>query len=120
MCTLHANTPREAITRLENMVAMANFALPSKAVRTQIASAVHLIVQISRMRDGMRRITSITEVVGMEGDIITTQPLFEFEFKGEDAHGKLIGEFKTSGLRPHFLSRAEYFGLGRALIEAAT
>ena len=120
MCTLHANTPREAITRLENMVAMANFNLPSRSVRTQIASAVHLIVQISRMRDGMRRITNITEVVGMEGEVITTQPLFEFEFKGEDATGKLVGEFRSSGLRPHFLPRAEYFGLGRALIEAAT
>lgn len=120
MCTLHANTPREAITRLENMVAMANFNLPTRSVRTQIASAVHLIVQISRMRDGMRRITNITEVVGMEGDVITTQPLFEFEFKGEDTTGKLVGEFRSMGLRPHFLSRAEYFGLGRALIEAAT
>lgn len=120
MCTLHANTPREAITRLENMVAMANFNLPSRSVRTQIASAVHLIVQISRMRDGMRRITNITEVVGMEGEVITTQPLFEFEFKGEDAAGKLVGEFRSTGLRPHFLPRAEYFGLGRALIEAAT
>jgi len=120
MCTLHANTPREAITRLENMVAMANFNLPSRAVRTQIASAIHLIVQISRMRDGMRRITNITEIVGMEGDVITTQPLFEFEFKGEDVRGKLIGDFRSAGLRPHFLSRAEYFGLGRALIEAAT
>jgi len=120
MCTLHANTPREAITRLENMVAMANFALPSRAVRTQIASAVHLIIQISRMRDGMRRITNITEVVGMEGEIITTQPLFEFEFKGEDSGGKLVGDFRSTGLRPHFLPRAEYFGLGRALIEAAT
>jgi pilus assembly protein CpaF len=120
MCTLHANTPREAITRLENMIAMASATLPVKAVRTQIASAVHLIVQISRMRDGMRRIQSITEVVGMEGDVITTQPLFDFEFKGEDGRGKLVGEFKTSGLRPHFLQKAEYFGLGRALLEAAT
>jgi pilus assembly protein CpaF len=120
MCTAHANTPREAITRIENMVAMSNFALPTKAVRTQIASAIHLIVQISRMRDGMRRITNITEVVGMEGEVITTQSLFEFEFKGEDAGGKLIGEFRSSGLRPNFLTRAEYFGLGRALIEAAT
>jgi pilus assembly protein CpaF len=119
MCTLHANTPREAITRLENMIAMASATLPVKAVRTQIASAVHLIVQISRMRDGMRRIQSITEVVGMEGDVITTQPLFDFEFKGED-RGKLVGEFKASGLRPHFLPRAEYYGLGRALMEAAT
>jgi pilus assembly protein CpaF len=120
MCTLHANTPREAITRLENMIAMASATLPVKAVRQQIASAVHLIVQISRMRDGMRRIQSITEVVGMEGDVITTQPLFDFEFKGEDGRGKLVGEFKTAGLRPHFLNKAEYFGLGRALLEAAT
>src|SRR6201991_2359539 len=83
MCTLHANNPREALTRLENMVAMAGVNLPSHAVRTQIASAVHMIVQISRMRDGMRRITNITEVVGMEGDVITTQPLFQYEFQGE-------------------------------------
>ncbi|MCP5368601.1 MAG: CpaF family protein [Hyphomicrobiales bacterium] len=116
--TIHANRPREALTRLENMVAMAGVKLPNEAVRAQIAGAVNMIVQISRMRDGMRRITQVTEVVGMEGEVITTQDLFKFEFKGEDADGKLIGEFKSSGLRPHFTPRAEYFGLGRALLEA--
>ena len=118
MCTIHANRPREALTRLENMVAMAGVKLPNEAVRAQIAGAVNLIVQISRMRDGVRRVTQITEVVGMEGDIVTTQDLFTFEFQGEDGEGRLYGDFKCSGLRPHFLPRAEYYGLGRALMEA--
>ncbi len=118
MCTLHANNPREALTRLENMVAMAGVNPPSHAVRTQIASAVHMIVQISRMRDGVRRITNITEVVGMEGDVITTQPLFQYEFQGETSEGLLKGAYKPSGLRPHFMPKAEYFCLGKTLIEA--
>ncbi len=118
MSTVHANNPREALTRLENMVAMAGVHLPSHAVRTQIASAVHLIVQVSRMRDGMRRITHVAEVTGMEGEVITSQELFTFEFEGEGADGKLRGSFRSSGLRPAFLQRAEYFGLGRALLEA--
>lgn len=118
MCTIHANRPREALTRLENMVAMAGVKLPNEAVRSQIAAAVNLIIQISRMRDGIRRITQITEVVGMEGEVITTQDLFTFEFEGEDADGTLHGTFKSTGLRPHFLPRAQYFGLDRALIEA--
>jgi pilus assembly protein CpaF len=118
MSTIHANRPREALTRLENMVGMGGINLPSKAVRTQIASAVQMIVQVSRMRDGMRRIVSVMEVVGMEGDVITTQDLFNFEFQGESTEGKLLGEFKSTGLRPHFAPRAEYFGLDRALLEA--
>jgi pilus assembly protein CpaF len=118
MGTLHANTPREALTRLENMIGMAGINLPSKAVRTQIASAVNLIVQISRMRDGVRRVTHVTEVIGMEGDVIITQDLFTFEFKGEDENGKLIGEFRSSGIRPHCSTQAGYFGLEQALIEA--
>jgi pilus assembly protein CpaF len=120
MCTVHANRPREALTRLENMVGMAGINLPSKAVRTQIAAAIDLIVQVSRMRDGMRRIVSITEVVGMEDEVITTQELYRYEFQGEDANGKLMGKFVSSGLRPHFLPKAEYFGLDRALLEAMT
>jgi pilus assembly protein CpaF len=116
--TVHANRPREALTRLENMVGMAGINLPAKAVRTQIASSLDLIVQIARMRDGMRRITHVTEVIGMEGDVITTQDLFTFEFEGEDAEGKLRGSFKSSGLRPHFTPKAAYFGLDRALLEA--
>ena len=118
MGTLHANTPREALTRLENMIGLAGINLPSKAVRTQISSAVNLIIQISRMRDGIRRITHITELVGMEGDVIITQDLYTYEFKGEDESGKLLGEFKSSGLRPHFIHKAAYYGLDKKLLEA--
>ena len=118
MCTIHANTPREAMTRLENMVAMAGVKLPHEAVRAQIASAVHLVVQIARMRDGMRRITKVTEVVGMEGEIVTTQDLFSYEYEGEDAKGKLNGTHTSSGLRPAFSERARYYGLERNLLEA--
>jgi pilus assembly protein CpaF len=117
MCTIHANRPREALTRLENMVGMAGINLPSKAVRTQIAEAVDMIVQVSRMRDGMRRIVSITEVTGMEGDVIVTQELFSYHFEGESASGALIGSFRSSGLRPHFTPKAEYYGLDKALLE---
>ncbi len=118
MSTIHANLPREALTRLENMVGMTGINLPSRAVRTQIAAAVHLIVQVNRMRDGMRRITHVMEVVGMEGDVITTQELFSWQYQGEGTDGKLRGTFQGSGIRPHFLPRAEYFGLDRALLEA--
>jgi pilus assembly protein CpaF len=115
--TVHANRPREALTRLENMIGMAGINLPAKAVRTQIAAAIDMIVQVSRMRDGMRRITHITEIIGMEGDIITTQDLFTYEFEGEGLDGMLKGIFRSSGLRPHFASKAAYFGLDRRLLE---
>ena len=118
MCTLHANNPREALTRLENMIGMAGVNLPSKAVRTQITGAVHLIVQVQRMRDGVRRVTHITEVIGMEGEVVTTQDLFTFEYEGENRDGTLVGQFKSSGVRPHFSKRAAYFGLERALQQA--
>jgi pilus assembly protein CpaF len=116
--TIHANRPREALTRLENMVGMSGINLPSKAVRTQIAAAVHMIVQVSRMRDGVRRVTSITEIVGTEGDIITTQELFSYKFEGQGADGLLRGRFESSGLRPHFMPKAEYYGLDKLLMEA--
>ena len=102
MSTVHANRPREALTRLENMVSMAGVSLPPKAVRTQIAAAIDVINQISRMRDGIRRITHVMEVVGMEDDIVTTQDLFNFEYSGENAAGMIQGEFKytRSSSRP--------------------
>jgi pilus assembly protein CpaF len=118
MSTIHANNPREALTRMENMISMGAVNLPSKAMRTQIASAVNLICQVSRMRDGARRVTHIVEVVGMEGDIITTQELFNYQFQGETGEGRLRGTFQSTGIRPAFLPRAEYFGLDRALMEA--
>ena len=117
MSTIHANRPREALTRLENMVGMTGINLPSRAVRTQIAAAVNMILQINRMRDGMRRVTEVIEVVGMEGDVVTTQELFTYQFQGESTDGRLRGVFKSSGVRPHFLPRAEYYGLDRPLLE---
>ena len=116
--TLHANRPREALSRLENMIGLAGVNMTAKAMRTQIAAAVHMILQVNRMRDGMRRVVSITEVIGMEGEVIVTQELFNYKFEGEAADGTLRGRFESSGLRPFFATRAEYFGLDRLLVEA--
>ncbi|MEA2783409.1 MAG: pilus assembly protein CpaF [Rhodospirillaceae bacterium] len=116
--TIHSNNPREALTRLENMIGMAGINLSPRAVRTQISAAVDMIIQVTRMRDGVRRVTSVAEVVGMEGDVITMQDLFTYEFEGEDAQGRLIGRFKSSGLRPHFTPKAAYFGVDRLLLES--
>jgi pilus assembly protein CpaF len=116
--TLHANRPREALSRLENMIGLAGINMTPKAMRTQIAAAVHMILQVNRMRDGVRRVVSITEIVGMEGEVIVTQELFSYKFEGEGADGMLKGRFESSGLRPHFATRAEYFGLDRLLVEA--
>ena len=118
MCTLHANSPREAITRIENMVGMAAANLPAKAIRSQIVGAVHLLLQVSRMRDGVRRVTHVTEVVGMEGEIVTMQDLFTYEYQGEGRDGLLIGTFKPAPVRPYFIKRAAYYGLDRALMAA--
>lgn len=110
LCTVHANTPRDAIMRLENMVMMANMQLPLEAIRRQIASAVDLIVQVERMSDGGRRVVSITEVCGMEDDVIQTQELFGFATQEIDRHGKVIGNYVSSGLQPNFYSsHAHYF-----------
>ena len=96
MGTIHSNTPRDALTRLENMVAMSGFKLPAEAVREQIQSAIHLIIQISRMRDGKRRITQVTEITGMEGEVVTTQDLFKYVYDGENADGSVAGRFECS------------------------
>ncbi len=118
MGTVHANNPREAISRIENMVAMGGFNLPAKTVREQIASAVNIVVQAARLRDGSRKITHVTEVVGMEGDVVTLQDLLVYEIEGEDENGKLIGRHRSTGLRPAFWDRARYFGRERLLAES--
>lgn len=116
--TIHANRPRDALGRLENMINMAGGTLPLVALRTQIAAAVHLIIQVARMRDGLRRVTSITEVIGMEGDIIVLQELFSYVVAGGSRAGEVSGGFKSAGLRPAFFETAAYHGLGDMLLAA--
>jgi pilus assembly protein CpaF len=118
MGTVHANNPREAISRIENMIAMGGFTLPTKTVREQIAGAVSVIVQAQRLRDGSRKVTHVTEIVGMEGEVVTLQDIFVYEITGEDKNGKLIGRHKFTGLRPKFYERARYFGKERELVAA--
>jgi pilus assembly protein CpaF len=118
MGTIHANNPREAITRIENMIAMGGYNLPQKAVREQIAGAVNVIIQASRLRDGSRKVTHVTEVLGMEGDVVTLQDIFVFEFEGEDNTGKIRGRHRWTGLRPAFWDRIKYYGRERELAEA--
>jgi len=118
LCTIHASGPREAMTRLENMVLMSGYDLPARFVRAQIASAVHLIIQIARLRDGKRRVISLTEIAGTESDVITSQELFAFRPEGEGPRGEVLGRFACTGLRPRFLVKAEQYGLGQALQRA--
>ncbi len=119
MGTLHANSPREAISRLESMITMGGFSLPSKTIKEMICGSIDVIVQATRLRDGSRKITHITEVVGMEGDVIITQDLFVYEIEGEDANGKIIGRHRSTGIaRPHFWDRARYYNEERRLAEA--
>jgi pilus assembly protein CpaF len=119
MGTLHANSPREALSRLESMITMGGFNLPSKTIREMIVGSVDVIVQTERLRDGTRRITNITEVVGTEGDVIITQDLLVFQIEGEDETGKIRGRHIGTGMaRPAFWDRARYFGLDHELADA--
>jgi pilus assembly protein CpaF len=120
MGTLHANSPREAISRMESMIMMGGFALPTKTIREMITGSVDIIVQAARLRDGSRKITHITEVVGMEGEVVTLQNLLVFEITGEDPHtGKIIGRHRSTGIaRPRFWERAEYYNETDRLAEA--
>jgi pilus assembly protein CpaF len=129
MGTLHANNPREALSRLESMITMGGFTLPSRTIREMICASVDMVIQAARLRDGSRRITHITEVLGLEGDVIITQDLFVYDLLGEDANGKLIGRHRSTGIgRPRFWERARYFNeekrlaaaLDAALADAAT
>lgn len=118
MCTLHSNSPREALARMENMVMMSDIKVPKEAISRQIADSVDMVVQVKRLRDGSRRVTNITEVIGMEGPVIVTQELFSFEYLDEGTDGKIIGEYRSSNLRPYTLDKAKQFGFDKALLEA--
>ena len=118
MSTVHANTTRDALTRIENMVQMGNMGLPARAIRTQIVGAVDLMVQVERQRDGARRVTQVTDVYGMEGEVVTLNDIFQWEVDGETADGMLTGHYRTSRSKPSFYQRLAYFGLERAWITA--
>jgi len=111
MTTIHANTPRDALTRLESMVAMSNLNLPEKSVRQQIVSAISIVVQVSRMSDGSRKVVSISEITGMEENIVSMQDIFSFNRKGVGPDGKVIGIFQPSRIRPKFLERLKVSGI---------
>jgi pilus assembly protein CpaF len=119
MGTLHSNSPRECISRLESMILMGGYNLPAHTIREMIVGSVDVIVQASRMRDGSRKITRITEVVGLEGDVVTLQDLYVYDLEGEDSNGRLIGRHRTTGIaRPAFYERARYFNEEKRLAEA--
>ncbi len=117
MTTVHANSPRDALYRIENMVMMANLSLPLRAIRMQVASALNLIVHVERMRDGVRRVQNVAEIAGMEGEVITTRDLFAFRYLGENRDGTIDGIFESTRMRPDFVSRAARYGLDRELLD---
>jgi pilus assembly protein CpaF len=110
MTTVHANSTRDALARLENMVLMAGMELPHRAIREQIAAALNIIIQLQRMRDGSRRVVSVTEVQGMEGDVVTMSDIFKFEQVGVE-NGRVIGALRPTGLRPKAIDRIEDSGI---------
>ena len=119
MGTLHANSPREALSRLESMIMMGGFALPVKTIREMIVGSIDVILQASRLRDGSRKITHITEVLGMEEEVVTLQNIMVFDITGEDANGRILGRHRSTGItRPRFWDRAEYFGETARLTQA--
>ncbi|MDO8534948.1 MAG: CpaF family protein, partial [Xanthobacteraceae bacterium] len=111
MGTLHANSPREALSRLESMITMGGFQLPPRTIREMVVASIDVIIQVARLRDGSRRVTHITEVVGMEGEVVTTQDLFVYDYLGEDQNGNILGRHRSTGIgHPRFWERARYFG----------
>ena len=119
MGTLHANSPREALSRLESMITMGGYSLPSRTIREMITSSIDVVVQAARLRDGSRRITHISEVLGMEGDVIVTQDIFVYDIMGEDSNGMLMGRHRSTGItKPQFAERARYFNEEANLVEA--
>jgi pilus assembly protein CpaF len=111
LTTVHANSSRDALARIENMVLMAGFDLPVMAIREQMASALHLIIQLARLSDGRRRVVNLTEVSGIEGAVITLQDIFAFKQRGIDPDGNVLGDLRPTGIRPQFAQRLEAFGM---------
>jgi pilus assembly protein CpaF len=111
LTTLHANSPRDALSRLETMISMANLELPEKAMRQQIASAINVVIQVSRLSDGSRKLMQVSEIVGMEGDIITMQDIFVYEREGIGDNDKVLGRFRATGIRPRFSDRLKSYGI---------
>lgn len=121
MSTIHANSPRECISRLESMILMGGYNLPARTIREMIVSSIDVIIQAQRLRDGSRKITHITEVIGLEGEVVTLQDLFIYEMHGEDAQGRIAGRHRSTGIaRPAFWEKARYFGEEKRLAEALT
>ena len=119
MGTLHANSPREALSRLESMITMGGYSLPSRTIREMIVSSIDVVVQAARLRDGSRRITHVTEILGLEGDVIVTQDIFLYDILGEDENAKIIGQHRSTGItKPKVAERARYFNEEAALVEA--
>jgi pilus assembly protein CpaF len=111
LTTIHANSPRDALTRAETMVAMTGLDIPQRAVRNQIASAIDVVIQLERLSDGKRRLTSLQEITGMEGDVVTMQEIFVFERRGVDQNGNVLGDLVPTGIRPHFAKRLQLAGI---------
>jgi pilus assembly protein CpaF len=111
LTTVHANTPRDALSRLETMIQMTGMRLSDRAMRQQIAAAINIVVQAARLSDGSRRVTSISEITGMEGDTVTMQEIFQYERTGTDGNGKVVGRFRATGIRPRFAEKLKAFGL---------
>lgn len=118
MSTVHANSARDALSRVENMIMMANVNLPNRAIRAQIASAIDLVIHTERMRDGVRRVTEVIQITGMEEEIISVGNLFVFKYLGENLDGTLRGSFEGRRVRPRFLPRLDYYGLGTSFMDA--
>jgi pilus assembly protein CpaF len=111
LTTVHANSARDALSRVETMVLMSGYELPLRAIRQQVASAIDLVIQVARLRDGSRRVTGVSEIIGMEGDIITMQELVRYQQRGLDAQGKVLGDFEPTGVQPICLKRFEELGV---------
>ena len=111
LTTIHANTPRDALSRLETMIQMTGMSLSERAMRQQISSALNVVLQVARLSDGTRRVTSISEITGMEGDTITMQEVFHFERTGISPQGEVIGRFRPTGIRPRFAERLKAAGM---------